>query len=413
MPWPAMADFNDAVQTPERCFEWRELAQGTTVVKPGGLPLVYSGNFACVYKIATGSGDFAVRCFTREVKNQQERYGHLSNYLKSLEDVIPQDAFVGFEYIERGIRVRGEWYPIVKMEWAPGDRLDKFVEDHLGTPGAYSDLAARWRRLNITLRGLRIAHNDLQHGNVMVQDQGALRLVDYDGIFLPRFQGEDSPELGHEHYQHPKRSTPDYYAEIDNFPSLVVYLSLLALNADPQLWDRFYNQNNMLFTRDDFADPGNSDCFKALKSSPDTNVAGLADVLEELCDRPVDQVPDLESVLHGNLTAPLPAPVVTPPPDASPADMAAGTSYREMLQNDQSAPPAPINAPADTTPSPVLTCPGCNRTYPSDLIFCTDEGCLAVLHPGRQACGSCGSSIPLNAYFCRECGFRLAAPTTV
>ena len=171
-------------------------------------------------------------------------------------------------------------------------------------------MAARWRAVNGTLRGLGIAHNDLQHGNVMVQDQAALRLVDYDGIFLPRFQGEDSPELGHRHYQHPKRSAQDYHAGIDNFPSLVVYLSLLALRTDPRLWDRFYTQDNLLFTKDDFVDPANSDCFKVLKSSPDANVAELAVSLEELCARPLDQVPDLESVMQGTLTAhPLPASV--------------------------------------------------------------------------------------------------------
>ena len=147
-------------------------------------------------------------------------------------------------------------------------------------------LAASWRGVNGTLRGLEIAHNYLQHGNVMVQDDGALHLVDYDGVFLPRFQGEPSPEIGHRHYQHPKRTDRDYHAEIDNFPSLVVYLTMMAVGADPQLWNRFYNQENMLFTRDDFADPANSDCFKALKASPEGYVAELTGVLEEFCARP-------------------------------------------------------------------------------------------------------------------------------
>ena len=41
---------------------------------------------------------------------------------------------MGFQYVEQGIRVRGQWYPIVRMEWAQGDRLDRFVEDHLDAP---------------------------------------------------------------------------------------------------------------------------------------------------------------------------------------------------------------------------------------------------------------------------------------
>ena len=229
MAWPSPVDFRDAVQTPQQCFETEDLAQGTTAVTPMGMPLVYSGNFACVFKVTTGGGDVAVRCFTREVGDQQERYGHLSDYLKG----VKPEAFVGFEYVERGIRVKGHWYPIVRMDWAEGDRLDKFVADHIDRPDAFLDLAARWRGVNVTLRGLRIAHNDLQHGNVMVQKQGALRLVDYDGIFLPGFDGQPSPEIGHPNYQHPMRSSQDYHAGIDNFPSLVVYLSLLALMGRP------------------------------------------------------------------------------------------------------------------------------------------------------------------------------------
>ncbi len=358
MPWPAMTDFTEAVQTPERCFEGQDIALGTAALTPRGLPLVYSGNFASVYKMITPSGDVAVRCFTREVRDQQERYGHLSDYLRG----VRPEVFVGFQYVEQGIRVRGQWYPIVKMEWAQGDRLDKFVEDHLDAPEMLLDLAAKWRGTNGTLRGLRIAHNDLQHGNVMAQEQGALRLVDYDGIFLPRFEGEYSPELGHKHYQHPARSTRDYHDGIDNFPALVVYLSLLALGVDPQLWDRFYNQDNLLFTQGDFAVPGNSDCFKALKNSPDANVAGLAAVLEELCSQPVDQVPDLESVLQGTLTAPLPAP-------------AGRSSYRNLIPTSQgTAPPAAIppatrGNPGNRSPSLASAtgqqpmdkrCPNCN-----------------------------------------------------
>ena len=317
MAWPTMPEFYDVVQNPGVCFEDNDLVQGTVALNQRGLPLVYSGNFACVFKVTTGGGDVAVRCFTREVGDQQERYGHLSDYLKG----VKAEAFVGFEYVERGIRVKGHWYPIVRMDWAEGDRLDKFVADHIDRPDAFLDLAARWRGVNGTLRGLKIAHNDLQHGNVMVQEQGALRLVDYDGIFLPRFDGQPSPETGHPNYQHPMRSSQDYHAGIDNFPSLVVYLSLLALSTAPDLWDRFYNQDNILFTRGDFADPNNSDCFNTLKGNPDANVSSLARVLEECCARPVGEVPDLESVLHGNLTAPLPAPAgpsLLPPPAPAP-----------------------------------------------------------------------------------------------
>ena len=408
MAWPTMPEFYDVVQNPGVCFEDNDLVQGTVALNQRGLPLVYSGNFACVFKVTTGGGDVAVRCFTREVGDQEERYGHLSDYLKG----VKPEAFVGFEYVERGIRVKGHWYPIVRMDWAEGDRLDKFVEDHIDKPDAFLDLAARWRGVNGTLRGLKIAHNDLQHGNVMVQEQGALRLVDYDGIFLPGFEGTASPEVGHRHYQHPMRSSQDYHAGIDNFPSLVVYLSLLALSTAPDLWDRFYNQDNILFTRGDFADPNNSECFKALRNIQGANVAELSDYLAKLCSLPVEQVPDLESILTG-----------TPP------SLVTESGYRRLLQTQQASAPVPPPPPAPmapdqsnahdqlavsppiSNPGPNVPCPKCRRTNSSEFIYCASQECLTVLLPGRQNCDACRSAIPVNAVFCPECGVKLTALT--
>ena len=119
-----------------------------------------------------------------------------------------------------------------------------------------------------SLRGLRIAHNDLQHGNVMVQADGSIRLVDYDGMYLPEFRGERSPELGHKNYQHPQRSAEHYDENVDNFPSLVIYVSLLAVAADAGLWD-FHDEDNLILTRKDYADPGSSEVFGRLKRSSD------------------------------------------------------------------------------------------------------------------------------------------------
>ena len=44
---------------------------------------------------------------------------------------------------------------------------------------------------------------------------------------------------------------------MDNFPSLVIYLSLLAVATDASLWE-FHDEDNLIFTRKDYADPENS-----------------------------------------------------------------------------------------------------------------------------------------------------------
>ena len=351
MPWPALTDFSEAVQNPAVCFRGTELEAAQVAVNQRGLPMVFSGSFACVYSASIGNRRFAVRCFTREIKDQQSRYEQLSNYLIN---VLPP-AFVYFEYLDHGINFRGDWYPIVRMEWEP---LSSFVGSRLDQPDVLRRTAAQWRGgTTASMRGLHIAHNDLQHGNVMVQKDGGIRLVDYDGMFLPQFRGERSPELGHKNYQHPQRSPEDYDDHVDNFPTLVIYTSLLSIASDAGLWS-FFNDDNLIFTRGDYADPKHSEIFNLLKRSPDPTVARLTERLEECCALPVAEVPDLETILHDipvGTAPPSPPPSAAPPqphppPAAAPTGNASG--YRQMLQAQTGAP-----APA---PAMERQCPRCN-----------------------------------------------------
>ena len=333
MPWPGVTDFTDAIYTPNLCFEDLELGQGRPSYHPrSGRPLVYSGNFASMYPLMCSSRKIGVRCFTREVKDHQYRYGQLTEYLKRERP----HGFVEVEYKPRGIRIRGDWYPIVKMEWVEGSSLDKYVLKAATDPAVIRRLAERWLERAKDLQKRDIAHNDLQHGNVMVQDNGSLNLVDYDGIFLPQYRGQDSPEMGHPNFQHPKRTPKDYGEYVDNFPALVIYVSLLAIAVDASLMSRFYNDDNLILKRSDYANPTNSQCFQALKNSPDATVRKLAAELEKYCSAPVAQVPTLEQILN---------------PAAPKAPAAPSSSYRDMLRQPTPT-PSPSPSPSSSRPRP-------------------------------------------------------------
>ncbi len=96
-------------------------------------------------------------------------------------------------------------------------------------------LSDQWLNLVIGLQQLKIAHGDLQHENIIVS-KGELRLVDYDGFFVPSLSSKIAIELGHPHYQHPLRRNSDFNLSIDNFSALVIYISLKALSIDISLW---------------------------------------------------------------------------------------------------------------------------------------------------------------------------------
>jgi formylglycine-generating enzyme required for sulfatase activity len=316
MSWPTPSDYQEAIQNPHLCFQDPGLKAGKTVLTPLGLPRVACGNFASVYEVRSGKQRWAVRCFLRQVSDQQQRYSLVSRHLE--EVWLP--PLVGFEYQSQGIRVRGQQFPVVKMEWVEGDVLPAYVERHLKSPGALRKLAAQWRGLVNSLRGNHLAHGDLQHGNILVTAQDQIKLVDYDAMYIPALGGRNSPELGHVNFQHPQRAARDYDAGLDSFSALVIYLSLRALAVEPGLWKPFHTGENLLLAAPDYKAPARSDAFKRLKRSPDARVAALAAQLERCCLHAVTQMPDFEAVVADPCAAPAPPPArntVAPRPAAA------------------------------------------------------------------------------------------------
>ena len=105
----------------------------------------------------------------------------------------------------------------------------------------------QWQGMITALITARFAHGDLQHGNILVNETGALRLIDLDGAWVPTLAGKGVREAGHPAYQHPLRVASDWGPDLDRFPALVIYVALRALAVAPQAWYRLDNGDNLLF----------------------------------------------------------------------------------------------------------------------------------------------------------------------
>jgi hypothetical protein len=275
MPWPQLTDYQEAIQAPERCFDDPELRRGRPLLDALGLPRPATGGFASVYRLDCGDRRFAVRCFSRPVPDIEARYARISEHLRRVR--LP--FMVLFELLPRGIRVRGAWYPIVKMEWVDGDPLHVFLERHLHDPASLRALAGRFARLCAELERAQVAHGDLQHGNILVAGN-ELKLIDYDGMYVPALAGQPSPELGHRNYQHPRRTARDFGPHLDRFSAWVIYASLVALSAEPGLWARAGGGDEcLLFRREDFECPAASPALAALAGLADARLQALAATL--------------------------------------------------------------------------------------------------------------------------------------
>jgi hypothetical protein len=330
--WPSPSDYQDTVQNPRVAFSDPVLRDGTVVRDALGLPKPISGSFATVYQVDHAGRRYAVRCFLRHVPDIAQRYAAISAYLKQVS--LPYT--VEFNFLSQGIRLRGQWFPILKMDWLEGERLDVYVARHLNDSNALLELTRQFIEMALALRQAKMAHGDLQHGNLLVV-KNQLRLLDYDGMFVPALAGRGSNEVGQPNYQHPIRSARDYGPNLDNFSVWVIALSLLGLAIEPSLRTAFNRGGEaLLLERSDFINPSASKTLTTLQTSSNPTLRYLTlTFVPYLFARDLDSIPALEPNALGRLQSQT---IVLPP-----------QTLPDWLRD--SVPPATATAP-NSAPAP-------------------------------------------------------------
>lgn len=350
---PTITQFTEAVQNPGLSLRIPQLANPRISRNQRGQPLVWAGNFAAVYQLQSNQSTWAVRCFTTPPNGKQLHYRLLDNALQNRN--IP--CLSPFLFHQEGILVSGRKFPVITMEWINGLRLDAKIPQLLNHPRQLRTLAASILNAAQTLENNGLAHNDLQHANIIVQDDGAIKLVDYDAFYLPEYQGRPTPEAGHPNYQHPNKTLNHFSPRSDRFPALVILLSLQALAADPSLW-KFHNQDNLIFTRQDFLSPQTSPVINQTARSPDPDVRNLADTLIRILAQSPDDAPSIDQLATSQPAAPNHAnqpPATRGRGDASPKPLitrASGTSPKSANHNPKPNPTPLIHTARIPAPTP-------------------------------------------------------------
>ena len=292
------------LQTPRLAFRDPTLRECRIAKDERNQPRPWSGAFAVVYKgiSAIDERPFAVRIFTTESPERRERYNEISAYLKTRN----VGCLVDFEYRDESIRSSGDgkWYPLILMDWVEGQTLFKWARARAaeGNGPALTEAARRWVELVREMDDARIAHGDLQHANVMVTDQGELKLVDYDCMCVPSLVGRRNLEVGVEPYQHPERDASTHLSlDLDHFSALVIFIALRALGLNPSLWAKYVEgpeHDKLLFRKEDFERPEASPLVKDLLTLPDVDLRDLVERLFDLARSPMSSVPPLSEVAN-------------------------------------------------------------------------------------------------------------------
>lgn len=292
---PSCEDYEISINN-ERLVKCCTLHGGHVEKNSLGTTINYVGGFCIVFPFYKSSGDkVAVRCWIARVEDAQERSKLIADELKRVN--LPY--FVNFEYEQNGIATNLGVQPIILMDWIEADSLKDYIQENISNSDVLRNLAYSFKTMVEDLHRVNISHGDLQHGNILVRNDGSLVLVDYDSMYVPALNGYKDEIKGLLGYQHPARWESDYVSEKnDYFSELIIYTSILALSYFPELWNelKIEDTETLLFSADDIKSGGNSYIFRKLDSHQQLKDLSATIKKELLCSS-IDELLPLEEAI--------------------------------------------------------------------------------------------------------------------
>jgi hypothetical protein len=257
--FPTIVEYNQSINSISS--DTFKSLRGLSFIPSRTIPVkIYSygaGSFAVVFKAKDGLSEFAIRCFISAEQENIDRYRNIDIYLKS----ISATWITKIDFLQNEIKVKGIFYPIIKMDWIEGELLNDYITRVLHNNSSLAELQTEIINVSTSLESLQIGHGDIQCGNIIIAKNDhkkyVIKLIDYDGMFIPQFTNKKNLEKGRSEFQHPNRSQFQFDEKIDRFSFWVILCAIEALKYDKTLWlevmqGGFNSLDNLLFHGDDF-----------------------------------------------------------------------------------------------------------------------------------------------------------------
>ena len=267
--YPLISDYKIAIEMSE------SFATRTALVpyKEHGALCFATGGPAVVFKMqdSVTNNYYALKCFVKHQKNREHNFFHIDTYIRSLGD---NPYFVTYDYLPEELWVKDADFPVLIMPWIEGKTMSLLISELCAAEDLYSlsQLACKFDKMALWLLSQDMAHGDLKPDNIIVTPSGDLKLIDYDGMYVPSLAGSSSLELGTAEYRHPKRSSRDFNALLDDFPILVLSLSLHALSIKPSLYNPSKGADTLLIRSEDYKNLLGAPCTSFFSSNADNAV---------------------------------------------------------------------------------------------------------------------------------------------
>lgn len=252
------------------------------------------GREAIVFPAQINGSKVAVR-FIRNITSQQ-----ITVYLERLESLkylfrkYSLKHFPDFVVVTNAVKLSKGNFPALIMNWVQGQTLIPFLKHNI----------RHTRQLHVLLgkfvEGCRqnhvagIVHSDLHSGNILVDNDGRLSIIDIDNTWHPTF-GYVNDSAGNCNYQHPMRRLNKCITKyIDYFSEIIISATIYVAIYAPDLFKK-YSDDECLLVEQDYLTPDESPLISELSKNPLT--ASLASLIIRLChEYNLENIPPVETI---------------------------------------------------------------------------------------------------------------------
>jgi hypothetical protein len=268
MSYPSIGEYNQTIILKNgNCLQALNEAVFVPVrISPIKLFAFGSGANAVVFKANYNHNTYGIRCFLNNDADRVLRAKSISKHLESIQVTWKID----YRFLDNEIVVKGKAYPLIQMSWSSGKDLNTWIGNNLNDNNKLNQLQKKLVELSKSLEENNIGHGDVQCGNLLIEEIGSminLKLIDYDGMYIPSLSHLNAIENGRAEFQHPQRRLIDFNPSIDRFSFIVMITAIELLKYDKSLWrsplqNGFNSLDNLLFSAKDFKNPNTSELFR-------------------------------------------------------------------------------------------------------------------------------------------------------
>lgn len=252
------------------------------------------GREAIVFPALFNGSKVAVRFIRNSTSKQITAYVDRLESLKCLFQKYSLKHFPDFAIVTNAVKLSKGNFPAIIMNWIQGQTLIQFLKQNLRHTRQLNILLGEFVEVCRQNHMVGIAHGDLHSGNIIVDNDGRLSIIDIDNTWHPSF-GQVKDSAGNCNYQHPMRKLNKYLTKyIDYFSEIIISATISVAAYAPDLFNK-YCDDESLFVEQDYLTPDESSLISELLKNPRTS--SLASLIIKLCPEcNLENIPSVETI---------------------------------------------------------------------------------------------------------------------